>query len=105
MKASAIQKLALAMVAAGALLGASAGPAAADEHEHEWHGRHEGWHHHHHDGPVVVAPSPYAYAPPPVIYAPPPAVYAPPPAVVVPAPVVVAPPPAGINVILPIHIR
>jgi hypothetical protein len=100
MKASAIQKLALATAAAMALVGVSAGTAAADDDHwrHGDHGRHEGWHHHH-PGAVIVAPSPYVYAPPPTV------VYAPPPTVVYAPPPVVAAPPAGVNVVLPIRIR
>ncbi len=88
MRGSTLGNLALAIVAAAALFGATLGTASADWH----HGRHEHWGHRR--GPPVVV---YG-GPPPVVYAPPPVVYAPP-------PVVYVPPPAGINLILPIHIR
>lgn len=93
---------------AALLAGITAAPARADddwrhrewrEHERREHQLRErqAWCAHH---PYACGRPPgYAYAPPPppVVYTPAPTVYAAPPAVVY--------PPAGLNIVVPIHIR
>ncbi|HZB90679.1 MAG TPA: hypothetical protein VE397_04505 [Stellaceae bacterium] len=95
--------LILSMGMAALLAGIAAAPARADDdwRHREWreHQRreHMAWCAHH---PYACGrPTGYVYAapPPPVVYAPAPTVYAPPPAVVY--------PPAGLNIVVPIHIR
>ena len=81
--------LVLALVMAGAVTGALALPARADErdrYERERYDR-ERYDREHHRRPVYIERSPpaYVYAPPPVVYAP--------------------PPPSGINLIFPLNIR
>jgi hypothetical protein len=88
----AMGRLVLALLMAGAVAGALAVPARADDHgrydreryQRERHAR-EAWREHHRR-PAYVVPPAVVYAPPPVVYAPP-------------------PPPVGINLIFPFSIR
>ena len=89
----AMGRLVLALVMAGAVAGALAAPARADDHDRYDRERYDRdrapreWREHHRHPVHVVRPPPaYVYAPPPVVYAPP-------------------PPPSGINLIFPLTIR
>lgn len=94
-----MKSLLSAAIAAGLVVGIAA-PAFAD-HDHDW--REREWHEHErrdrdwHDRDWRIH-HPY-YTAPPVIEAPPAAYYAPPP-VFAPAPIG-----AGINIVVPVHIR
>jgi anti-sigma factor RsiW len=83
----AMGRLVLALLMAGAVAGALAVPARADEHGRSDRERsqREAWREHHRR-PAYVVPPAVVYAPPPVVYAPP-------------------PPPVGINLIFPFSIR
>ena len=93
-----------ALAVAGAVGGAAATPALADDwhHDRDWNrDRHE-WAEHHRARYVERR---VIYAPPPrVVYAPPPAViYEPPPRIVYARPPVVYQPAPSLSIVLPLH--